>query len=392
MADTFDVIIIGAGASGLMCAARAGSPGKKVLVLDHNKAPGKKILMSGGGRCNFTNREVNADHYICANPHFCKSALSRYTPEDFLDLTASYGIDYEEREFGRLFCTGSASEILDMLLEECRKAGVKLALGREIKAIDGEAGFRVQTDREVFQAESLVIATGGVSIPGAGASPLGYRVAEQFGIDVVSPQPGLVPFTLQPDDKKTLAPLAGIAVDAGVSIGKTDFRENLLFTHRGMSGPVILQISSFWQPGDTITIDLLPWANLAEFLTEKQAAHPKKQIQSILGKKLPKRLVTVRLPASLSGRPLSSLSPAQLRQVARAFQKWEIKPGGTEGYRTAEVTKGGVDCRCISSKTMEARDMPGLFFIGEVLDVTGQLGGYNLHWAWASGWCAGRHV
>lgn len=394
-----DVMIIGAGASGLMCAARAGLRGRSVLVADHQASAGRKILVSGGGRCNFTNRTVGPDHYISGNPHFCKSALSRFSPQDFLDLAEAHGIEWEERDLGQLFCTGSASQILDMLMSHCRQAGVTFFLGTPVTGIepvepaaDHGPRFRIIAGAETVAARSLVIATGGVSIPGAGATPFGYRVAEQFGLRVVPPRPGLVPFTLHPADKRMLQPLSGISVEAGVVCRRAGFTGRMLFTHRGLSGPVILQVSSYWQPGEEITIDLLPRDRLMDVFAAKQAAAPRKQLRSILCEKLPKRLVDVRLAGVDASRPLGAMSKETLRQAAAAFHQWRVRPGGTEGYRTAEVTVGGVDCCGISSRTMEAVTVPGLFFIGEVLDVTGWLGGYNLHWAWASGYCAGQAV
>jgi predicted Rossmann fold flavoprotein len=400
MTQVFDVVIIGAGASGLMCAAQAGKRKRKVLVLDHGPEPGRKILLSGGGRCNFTNQEIHADHYISSNPHFCKSAISRYSSRDFVNLVDQYGISRQERSHGQLFCTNNASDILDMLLAECPRAKVTITLNTPIKKIEklslGTKGnapeFRIHTPSGKIDTTSLVIATGGVSLPCVGATPFGYQVAQQFGIPVIPPRPGLVPFTLQPKDKTILQPLAGISVDAKVSSSLAVFTEKLLFTHRGLSGPVILQISSYWQPGQIITIDLLPFQNLLERLKNEQVSHPKKQVKSILYKWLPKRLVDVLLSSCPFDRPINSVSQDQLKQIAAAFHEWQIKPGGTEGNRTAEVTVGGVDCNQISSKTMEARKVPGLFFTGEILDVTGWLGGYNLQWAWSSGFCAGQYV
>ncbi|MFH1155658.1 MAG: NAD(P)/FAD-dependent oxidoreductase [Pseudomonadota bacterium] len=399
MTQKFDVIIIGAGASGLMCATQAGKRGRQVLVIDHGPAPGRKILMSGGGRCNFTNRRVSADQYISGNPHFCKSALSRFTSTDFIALVEAHGIAFHEREHGQLFCTGSASEILDMLLAICRGTGVEMAMNTPVEQIglvepqgDCRYRFRIQAGARDLLASSLVVATGGVSLPGAGASPFGYKVAEQFQIPVLPPRPGLVPFTLQPGDREILSGLAGVSVDAGVSTLSVTFREKLLFTHRGLSGPVILQVSSYWQAGDPITIDLLPGMDLAGALRSEQAVHPKRHVKSVLSDWLPKRLVDVRLDGTLADCPIVSVSHDQFRLIAEAFHAWIIQPGGTEGYRTAEVTVGGVDCNHISSKTLEARQVQGLFFIGEVLDVTGWLGGYNLQWAWSSGWCAGQYV
>ena len=403
MAEQWDTVIIGAGASGLVCAAEAGRRKRKVLVLDHNKAPGRKILMSGGGRCNFTNREVTAAQFICKNRHFCKSALTRFSARDFLDRIVTAGIAFEEREHGQLFCRKNASEILDMLTAACRKAGVTFDMGTEIKNIqhlpqgkDTAPYFRIQAGRRSLDTSALVIATGGVSIPGAGASPLGYRIAEQFGIPMIPPRPGLVPLTLQPMDKASFQSLSGIAVKVRVNLSDTlphvCFTENLLFTHRGLSGPAILQVSSYWQPGETITINLMPDMDLATFLADARVSRAKKQVKSLLSDLLPKRLVMARLPGKTAVKPVGGISREQISRICGYFHEWRIKPAGTEGYRTAEVTVGGVDTARISSKTFESRDVPGLYFIGEVLDVTGWLGGFNLQWAWSSGWCAGQYV
>ncbi|MBI9088889.1 MAG: NAD(P)/FAD-dependent oxidoreductase [Desulfobacterium sp.] len=389
---TTDIIIIGAGASGLMCAIEAGNRGRSVLVLDHEKRAGKKILMSGGGRCNFTNLSLSPANYISANPHFCKSALSRFTQWDFLAKIEQHKIPYHERDHGQLFCNDSAKEILTMLLSECDQASVEVRLDTQVTGITREEGlgFTVTTPKEVFKSNSLVVATGGLSIPGAGATPLGYKIAEQFNIKVCPPSPGLVPFTLQPQDKERLAPLSGISVDAVVTCGQHSFRENLLFTHRGLSGPVILQISSHWQPGETVSIDLLPGIDLVSLLKKAQQDHPKQQVKSMLANIMPKRLVTAMVEKNIAEAPLNSVSHTRFTALGASLKQWAVKPGGTEGYRTAEVTKGGVDCDGVSSKTMEARKVPGLYFIGEVLDVTGWLGGYNLQWAWSSGWVAGQ--
>lgn len=396
MKTEYDVVIIGAGASGLMCAAQAGKRGRRVIVLDHAPKPGRKILMSGGGRCNFTNRRVNSQNYISSNPHFVKSALSRYRSQDFIDLVRQYGIRFTEREHGRLFCTGSAGQILDMLLAECRSAGVCLAFKISITGIERPAsssrGFRICTARETIEASSLVIATGGLSMPAAGATPFGYKVAGQFGIPVVEPRPGLVPFTVQPEDKAVLAPLAGISVKARVRTGSASFTEQLLFTHRGLSGPVILQASSFWQPGARLTIDLFPDGNLGELLETLRQTRSKRHLKSVLAEHLPTRLVQARIDEKLLNSPIHTLSRHGLERVIDEIHAWNIQPGGTEGYRTAEVTVGGIDCRRFSSKTMESQDVPGLYAIGEVLDVTGWLGGYNFQWAWSSAWAAGQVV
>ena len=390
----FDVIIIGAGASGLMCAIESGKRGRRTLVIDHARKAGNKIRMSGGGKCNFTNYDVTADNYLSHNPHFVKSALSRYTQWHFIELVTQYQIPYHERDHGQLFCDESAKDILDMLLEECRRNGVELLLKTAVESLSkgDHNGFLLNCNIGTLKCDSLVVATGGLSIPTMGASPFGYKIAEQFGIKVWPPSAGLVPFTLQPQDKERLSPLAGIAVSAEVSYGKNNFRENVLFTHRGLSGPAILQISSYWQSGDVVTINWLPDRELSGELEREKQSHPKKQLKTVLSQWLPQRLVTTLLPTRLYELPINQLGKTELEQTAQLLQQWPIKPNGTEGYRTAEVTTGGVDCDAISSKTMESHEIPGLFFIGEVLDVTGWLGGYNFQWAWSSGWCAGQYT
>jgi predicted Rossmann fold flavoprotein len=392
-AGRYDVVIIGAGASGLMCAIEAGKRQRRVLVVEHGAQPGRKILMAGGGRCNFTNYSVDADNFLSQNPHFCKSALSRFTQWDFLELVKRYNIPFHEREHGQLFCDRNASDILDMLLAECKTAGVEFRFRCRIDKVErGEGDFQLATSQGLISATSLVVATGGLSIPSAGASPFGYRVAQQFGVPIVETSAGLVPFTLQPEDKEQLSSLSGIAVRSRVAAGAHNFCESLLFTHRGLSGPVILQISNYWQPGQTISIDLLPDVDLFTHLQEAKQQRPQKQLKSILGAWLPKRLLASRLDKALLETALRSLTDQQFSKVVEALQQWRLNPNGTEGYRTAEVTRGGVDCNAVSSKTMEARQVPGLYFTGEVLDVTGWLGGYNLQWAWSSGWCAGQVV
>ncbi len=389
-----EVIIIGAGASGLMCAMAAGRRNRRVVVLDHGKRPGRKILMSGGGRCNFTNTGVDAENFISHNPHFVKSALSRFSQWDFLEMINAHHIPYHERDHGQLFCNNSSEDIMVMLLKECKEAKVDVQLGITIDKISQieSRGFSISTNRGVFQGESLVVATGGLSIPGAGATPLGYRIAEQFNIKVWPTRAGLVPFTLQPPDKAKLSDLPGISVNATVMVGQHRFRENILFTHRGLSGPAILQISSLWHPGEEVTINLLPDMDLEQTLKEAQSTSPKRRVKSLLADFLPKRLVAAMVNESVADQTLHALSHNKFRAIAHSLHQWQLKPGGTEGYRTAEVTLGGVDCDAISSKTMEARQVKGLFFTGEVLDVTGWLGGYNLQWAWSSGWCAGQYV
>ena len=392
--DQTDVLIIGAGAAGLMCAIEAGKRGRKVIVLDHTNKPGKKILMSGGGRCNFTNVDVSASNYISHNPHFCKSAISRYTQRDFIAMVNEYQIPYHERDLGKLFCDVSAKDILDMLLSECAKVNIDIRLNCNIESIDkaNNNAFNLDTSLGEFQGSSLVIACGGLSIPKMGASPLGYKVAGQFGHHIWPTRAGLVPFTLQPQDKSEFADLSGISVHSIVSNERIQFSENILFTHRGLSGPAILQISSYWQPGEAINIKLLPELDVAGHLKTRQSTQPNIKLKTVLSEILPKRLVLALLGQDTVDTPLQSLSHVRLGEIAKQLQHWQIKPNGTEGYRTAEVTLGGVDCNEISSKTMESGKIAGLYFIGEVVDVTGWLGGYNFQWAWSSGWCAGQVV
>lgn len=389
-----DVLIIGASASGLMCAIEAGKRGRKVVVLDHANKAGKKILMSGGGRCNFTNYEVSADNFISHNPHFCKSALSRYTQWDFIALVSDYNIPFHEREHGQLFCDDSAKDILTMLLSECVHAGVEIQLNCPIKQIEKQpnTAYTVETTKGVYSAESLVIATGGLSIPKMGASGFGYNIAKQFGHSVWPTSAGLVPFTLHETDKARLAELSGIAIDCIVSNAHNSFRENILLTHRGLSGPAILQISSYWQAGESVTINVLPDLDVLEFLKTKQAEQPNSHLKTVLAEQLAKRFLVALLGEDLINKPLQSFSHQRLQEIAHQLQQWQIKPNNTEGYRTAEVTLGGVNCDELSSQTMESKTTAGLYFIGEVVDVTGWLGGYNFQWAWSSGWCAGQVV
>lgn len=389
-----DVVIIGAGASGLMCAIEAGKRGRSVLVLDHANKAGKKILMSGGGRCNFTNYSVEAENFISQNAHFCKSALSRFTQWDFLAMIDQYKIPFHERSHGQLFCDNSAKDILSMLLTECEKVHVKIQLNCDIKKVNkiAEHDFLINTDKSVIQCQSLVIATGGLSIPKIGATAFGYQLAEQFKIKVQPVCAALVPFTLQPDDKENFSPLSGIAVSCVVSNQQQGFKENMLFTHRGLSGPAILQISSYWRAGETISVNFLPELDVSKKLLEKRNNKVKMQLKTILSEWLPKRLLYVLIDQELLSSSLQDISNKQLDQVVQNIENWSIKPNGTEGYRTAEVTLGGVDCSAISSKTMQSQSVAGLYFVGEVLDVTGWLGGFNFQWAWASGWCAGQYV
>ena len=389
-----DVLIIGASASGLMCAIEAGKRGRKVIVLDHANRAGKKILMSGGGRCNFTNNDVNANNFISHNPHFCKSALSRFTQWDFIAMVDEYQIPYHERDHGQLFCDDSAKDILNMLLAECSKVNVDIRLNCDITQINKKEieQFTIETESGGFQASSLVIASGGLSIPKMCASPLGYKVAEQFGHHIWPTTAGLVPFTLQPEDKTLLAELSGIAVDVIVNNERIQFRENMLFTHRGLSGPAILQISSYWQPGEVIAINLLPELDVVDLLKSRQATQPNIKLKTLLSEVLPKRLIPAVLGTDVIEKTLQECSHTRFNEIAQQLQHWQIKPNGTEGYRTAEVTLGGVDCDELSSKTMESSKVTGLYFIGEIVDITGWLGGYNFQWAWSSGWCAGQVV
>ena len=392
MIDT-DVIIIGAGASGLMCAIEAGKRGRKVMVVDHANRAGKKVLMSGGGRCNFTNYAIDPAKFIANNPHFCKSALSRFSQWDFLALIARHQIQYHERDHGQLFCNDSAKDILNMLLTECIDADVNIHLNTSIERVERVTDrFHLKTDKGLILGHSLVVATGGLSIPKIGATPFGYKIAQQFGIHVVPTRAGLVPFTLQQEDKDRFSPLSGIAVPCVISNKQQSFSENILFTHRGLSGPAVLQISSYWQPGEEVVINLLPQVNMETELESKRLQKQKSSLKTILDGYLPKRLVSCLLPDDVLSNSLQDLSHRKIQQVVDRCHCWTIKPNGTEGYRTAEVTVGGVDCDALSSKTMESKQVPGLYFIGEVVDVTGWLGGYNFQWAWSSGWCAGQYV
>ncbi len=377
-----------------MCAAQAGYRGRRVLVLDNAKKPGRKILISGGGCCNFTNLYAGPQNYLCRNPHFTKSALARYTQRDFIELVERHGVEYEEREHGQLFCTDSAKEIVRVLLTECEWAGVTLQLQCEIGQLSREAagGFSVVTNKGTLRCASLVVATGGLSLPKLGATPFGYRLAEQFGLNMVPTHAGLVPFTLHTADKEAFAELSGISLPAEVTAEDgSRFREALLFTHRGLSGPVILQISSYWQPGQHISINLLPGQDILRLFQQWQSDHPAQELKTVLGRELPKRLIEKLIERNeLLNKPLRQYTPKELNEVAVLLGGWSLLPNGTEGYRTAEVTLGGVDTDELSSKTMEAKKVPGLYFIGEVMDVSGHLGGFNFQWCWSSGWVAGQ--
>ncbi|MUJ21821.1 aminoacetone oxidase family FAD-binding enzyme [Aliivibrio fischeri] len=390
-----DVVVIGAGAAGLMCAAEAAKRGRSVLVVDHAKKPGRKILISGGGRCNFTNYDVTASNYVCQNPHFVKSALSQYTNWDFISLISKYGIEFEERDHGQLFCIDSAKEIVDMLLKECELVGVNYRYRCEISGIKKtDTGFTLMLDLDELACESLVVATGGLSMPKLGATPFGYQIAEQFGLSMVPTTAGLVPFTLHKEDKEAFSELSGIAIPVVVeSENGSSFKENLLFTHRGLSGPSILQISSYWKAGQKVTIDLLPNDDLSEELDKMRESNPNQSIKNSLAKLLPKRVVETLLNKTIfNERSLKQVNPKEQQELCSLLHKWQVLPNGTEGYRTAEVTLGGVNTDELSSKTMESKKVPGLYFVGEVMDVSGWLGGYNFQWAWSSGYVAGINV
>jgi predicted Rossmann fold flavoprotein len=392
--SNWDVIVIGAGAAGLHCAAHSAKRGKSVLVLDHAKQAGKKILISGGGRCNFTNIYAGPDNFLSSNPHFCKSALSRYTQWDFIGLVAEYGIPYHEKTLGQLFCDDSAKDIVRMLMSECDRYGARVQLRTEIVSVDFDDGYCIDTSRGEYRSEKLVVASGGLSMPKLGATPLGYQIAEQFGHSIVPVRAGLVPFTLQEEDKERFAELSGVAVPVTAEANDGYFREAMLFTHRGVSGPAILQVSSYWQPGEAVSINLLPDLDAYEWLKTQQQQQPKSQLNTVLQAHFPKRVVTAlaehhQWPLS---NKLADTSNAQLQTIADNLNRWQLKPNGTEGYRTAEVTLGGVNVDEVSSKTMESQKQPGLYFIGEVLDVTGWLGGFNFQWAWSSGFACGSEL
>jgi len=388
---SFDVIIIGAGAAGLMCAAQAQRRGCHVLLLDHADAVGQKIRISGGGRSNFTNLHASPADYLSDNPRFCVSALKRYTPHDFIALVERYAIAYHEREHGQLFCDGSAQQLIDMLVAEARGVDIRTAT-KVLNVMKDQDRFNVETDRGEFQAPALVVATGGPSIPKMGASGFAYTLAKQFGLAVIEPRPGLVPLTFDPETLAKLDGLAGVSLDATVKLGKVCFTEALLFTHRGLGGPVILQISSYWHSGDTISIDLLPGVDVFAHLKKAKSETPKKEVRTTLAQLLPKSLAQkVAQWAGCDGR-LAETPDKALRRLAEQVNAWRITPNGSEGLRTAEVTVGGVDTRELSSKTMEVQAVPGLYFIGEAVDVTGHLGGFNFQWAWASGHACGQAV
>ena len=390
-----DVIVIGAGAAGLMCAAQAGYRGRSVAVLDMGKKPGRKILISGGGRCNFTNENASPSNYLCANPHFVKSCLSRYTQHDFVELVDRHGLAYHHKTLGQLFCDNSAQDIVDILLTECEWAGVTIKLRSEVLNVAKTAtGYSVTTEQETLTCESLVVASGGLTMPKLGATPIGYKIAEQFGLKILPTMAALVPFTLHQHDKDRFEGLSGISIPCEVaSEDGTVFKENILFTHRGLSGPAILQISSFWRAGQAVTINLLPEIDLKQQLADWRETQAQKSLKNSLATILPKRFVEILHDSNaIPDCNINQLTHGQIDALADYIHAWQIKPNGTEGYRTAEVTLGGVDTDELSSKTFEAKKAKGLYFIGEVTDVTGWLGGYNFQYAWSCGFAAGQYA
>lgn len=395
----YDTLVLGAGAAGLMCALTAARRGRRVRVLERSNKPGKKILMSGGGRCNFTNLHVTPDRFQSANPHFCKSALSRYTQWDFIDLVERHGIEYFEKETvnglsGQLFCRESSKQVVAMLMEECARGGVEVSLDCETTGVDGPGPFRLETGHGTLRSETLVVATGGLSIPSLGGSPFGYRLASQFGLDVLPTSAGLAPLTFSGPLKERFSRLAGVSCEVVASNPQASFREDLLFTHRGLSGPVVLQLSSHWRPGETVTLDLAPGRALASELPRLKRRQPRHLLRTQLDTLLPQRLVRELEDLFWSEQaeiPLGEWPDRRLETLGHSLQAWPVKPSGTEGYRKAEVTLGGVDTQSLSSKTLQST-VPGLFFIGEVVDVTGELGGFNFQWAWSSGHAAGQAV
>jgi predicted Rossmann fold flavoprotein len=384
----FDVIILGAGAAGLMCAISAGRRGRRVLLLEHAREAGAKILISGGGRCNFTNTGTVPERFLSDNPHFCRSALSRYRPADFVGVVQKHGIAFHEKTLGQLFCDGSARQIVAMLLAECDAAGVELRLGHQVSAVSRPDGFRVETDQGAFSADSLVLATGGLSIPKMGSTGLAYELARQFGLRLTEVRPGLVPLTFGDDLLALMRPLSGVSLECAASVGKRRFREAMLFTHHGLSGPAVLQISSYWRQG-AVVLDLLPGRDAGAFLLERKRSRAKAELRTVLAEVLPIRLAAA-VAVEVEGMRMADLPDRVLGAVAARLSAWSVVPNGTEGFAKAEVTCGGVDTRDLSSRTLMANAVPGLFVIGEAVDVTGWLGGYNFQWAWASGWCAGE--
>jgi predicted Rossmann fold flavoprotein len=383
--SAYDVVVVGAGAAGLFCAIHAGRGGCRVLLLDHANRIGKKILISGGGRCNFTNVHTTAGNFLSANPHFAKSALARYTPADFLELVAKHQIPWHEKTLGQLFCDRSASDIVSMLEQECASAGVTVLLSTRVREVIPGESFRLETDRGVFSGRSLVIATGGLSIPKLGATPFGYQIAQQFGLRLQPCRPALVPLTFGPEDLKLYEDLAGVSTEVVASAGSGRFREKLLFTHRGISGPAVLQVSSYWEPGQGVVVDIAPdqlWTGELRSRPQRDPASARAAIRGVLPHRLADRWLALHPPSAWTNQGLE--------EAESELHRWTVFPSGTEGYEKAEVTAGGVDTAELSARTMESRKVPGLYFIGEVVDVTGQLGGFNFQWAWASGAAAGR--
>jgi len=388
----FDVIIIGAGAAGMMCAIQSGQRGRSVLVIDHAAKIGKKIFISGGGRCNFTNINTKPESFVSQNPHFCKSALSRYSPSDFIALVKKHRIAFHEKKLGQLFCDGSAQNIIDMLIDECEEAGARFQLDCQVESIKKEDYFIIETNKGTFTSESLVVATGGLSIPQIGATGFGYDIARQFGLKIVETRPALDGFNFADEDTREMTELAGVSIDTVVSADGVSFRENILFTHTGLSGPASLQASLYCNPGKFISINLLPAFDAEEWLLEERLSGSKVELKNILSEELPKRFAEKFCKLYQHSVPISQLSEQKVVDFARRLHDWKIKPARTVGYKKAEVTRGGVDTNELSSKTMESKKVEGLYFIGEVVDVTGQLGGYNFQWAWASGYAAGQFV
>lgn len=396
---TTDIVVIGAGAAGLMCAATAGYRGKSVTVVDMGKRAGRKILISGGGRCNFTNEQARPEHYLCNNPHFAKSAMSRYQPSDFIDLVERHGVDYHHKTLGQLFCDHSAQDIVDILMTECQWAGVNVALKSEVTAVKQEKSsegdyFIVNTEQQNYRCRSLVVASGGLTMPKLGATPIGYKIAEQFDLQVLPTMAALVPFTLHESDKQRFDGLSGISIPTEVSSAcGTVFKENILFTHRGLSGPAILQISSFWRAGQAVTINLLPEQNLTETISQWRQQQGQKATKTMLATLLPKRFIdSLYKDKVIPDKAINQLELADIKALHHYLHNWQIKPNGTEGYRTAEVTLGGVDTDELSSKTFQSKKVDNLYFIGEVIDVTGWLGGYNFQFCWAAGVACGNAV
>ena len=400
----YDVIIIGAGAAGLMCAIEAGKRGRRVLVLEKANKAGKKILISGGGRCNFTNLYTEPDAYLSNNPHFCKSALSRYTQWDFIGLVEKHGLGWTEKTLGQLFCDQKAGAIVELLLAECREVGADIELNCDVSEVskasiqsrnqDTEsASFTIESSKGTFESKKLVIASGGPSIPKMGATDLGLKIAKQFDLNTYNFVAGLVPFTFPEKELDTLfRELSGTAVDVILSVNNTSFKEAILFTHRGLSGPAALQISSYWTLGDSISVNLFPEESAEDWLAAQLEEHPNAELKTLLARTIPKRLASKLCDLLITSKPMKQYTPTELQTIAQQLSDWQLKPHGTEGMRTAEVALGGVDCDELSSKTMESKQVKGLYFVGESIDVTGHLGGYNFQWAWASGWCAGQYV